>query len=154
MNVLRILLVDDSRDFLYSAAAFLSKQEGVEIVGLAQSADEAMEELDAFAPDVVLMDIAMPGMNGFDAASRMKSHPNAPKVIIVTSHDCSEYRAGAEAAGSDGFAVKDRFVESIGVVIRAFAAGLDPHDGLIECHSSSVVCPCYDGTGKSARISG
>jgi len=92
----RILLVDDSEEFLDSATHFLTADPTIEIVGRASSGRGALEQVPVLKPDLVLMDLNMPEMNGLDG----------PRVIILTLHDNPEYRAAAEAVQADGFVAK------------------------------------------------
>jgi CheY-like chemotaxis protein len=84
MKPKRVLLVDDNQDFLKAAKRFLRTVPGLELVGQATSGEQALELTAALHPDLVLMDFAMPGMNGPAATLRIKQQPNAPKVIILT----------------------------------------------------------------------
>jgi DNA-binding NarL/FixJ family response regulator len=102
----RVLLVDDSATFLDSATRFLTVDPHIEISGRALSGFEAIDQVRQTAPDVVLMDIAMPGMNGLEATRQIKRHPNAPRVIIVTMSDDPEYHVAAVDVGADGFLPK------------------------------------------------
>ena len=109
MTSVRTLLVDDSPEFLGAAARFLATDPEIEIVGHALSARKAIEEVTRLQPDLVLMDVAMPGMNGFAATRQIKERPNPPRVIVLTLYDNDEYRAQARAAGADGFVAKSEF---------------------------------------------
>jgi DNA-binding NarL/FixJ family response regulator len=109
MPPLRILLVDDSLRFLDSAARFLAGETNVEVVGRALSGEEAIEQIAQLRPDLVLMDLAMPGINGLEATRQIKMQSDAPCIIILTLSDSSEYRRAAEAAGADGFVSKAEF---------------------------------------------
>ncbi|MGE0454467.1 MAG: response regulator [Vicinamibacteria bacterium] len=102
---IRALLVDDSPDFLESAADLLSGP-GLEVVGRSTSAADALELLRHLAVEVVLMDLAMPGMDGLEAARRIKACAASPKVVLLTFHDGPEYREAARAAGADAFVAK------------------------------------------------
>ena len=102
----RVLLVDDSPEFLDSAAHFLNTDPRIEIVGRAFSGRGALEKVPVLKPDLVLMDLSMPEMNGLDATRELKSDPQAPRVIILTLHDNPEYRAAATAVHADGFISK------------------------------------------------
>lgn len=106
----RVLLVDDNQDFLKAAKRFLRRVPGLELVGEATSGEQAVELSAALQPDLVLMDLAMPGMNGLAATLRIKQQPNAPKVIIVTLHTHAALRALANEAGADGFLQKEDLV--------------------------------------------
>ena len=109
MSLVRTLLVDDSPEFLGAAARFLATDPEIEIVGYALSARQAIEEVTRLHPDLVLMDVAMPEMNGFVATRQIKERPNPPRVIVLTLYDNDEYRAQAQAAGADGFVAKSEF---------------------------------------------
>jgi DNA-binding NarL/FixJ family response regulator len=108
-TALRILLVDDSRVFLHAATCALALDPRLAIVGQASSGEHALALVPAVAPDVVLMDVAMPGMNGFEATRQIKAQPNPPRVFVLTSHDLAHYRTAAEAAGADYFVNKADF---------------------------------------------
>ena len=76
------------------------------IVGRAASGSAALEQVAVLNPDLVLMDLAMPGMNGLETTRRIKAQPDAPRVVIMTLYDVAEYRAAARAAMADGFIAK------------------------------------------------
>ncbi len=106
MNPLRILLVDDSAEFLESAARLLMLHQDLRIVGRAASGSAAIEQVALLNPDLVLIDLAMPGMNGLETTRQIKAQPSAPRVVIMTLYDVAEYRAAARAATADGFIAK------------------------------------------------
>jgi DNA-binding NarL/FixJ family response regulator len=106
MLPIRILLVDDSPEFLESAARFLSADSQIEIVGRALSGAEAMAQVARIHPDLVLMDWGMPGMSGLEATHHLKVRPDAPSIVILTVYDDAEYRAAARAMGADGYVAK------------------------------------------------
>lgn len=113
MTPIRILLVDDSLAFLESAIRFLDTDDRVAVVGQALSGREGLERVEQLRPDLVLMDLAMPEMNGLKATSLIKMQANAPQVIILTLSDSSEYRAAATAAGADDFVTKSEFATAL-----------------------------------------
>ncbi|MBN1259551.1 MAG: response regulator transcription factor [Anaerolineae bacterium] len=106
MSAIRILLVDDNRGFLKSAALLLSESPRFIIVGEAHSGYEALEKTKTLHPDLVLVDLAMPEMNGLETTRRIKQNTAPPRVIILTLYDNAEYRTAAEIAGADGFVAK------------------------------------------------
>lgn len=122
MSFVRILLVDDSLTFLESATRFLSVNERLKIVGRALSGGEALEQVSQLCPDLVLMDLTMPGMNGLEATRRLKARKSAPCVIILTLSDSSEYCAAAAAAGADGFVTKSEFGTALLPLIHSLFA--------------------------------
>src|SRR5207244_5806865 len=85
---------------------FLAGEPEVEVVGRASSGRGALEQVPLLKPDLVLMDLTMPGMNGLEATRRLKARPDGPRVILLTLHDNPEYRAAAAAVQADGFVSK------------------------------------------------
>jgi DNA-binding NarL/FixJ family response regulator len=106
MPPLRILLVDDSLAFLESATRFLAIDRELKIVGRVLSGEDALEQVPQLCPDLVLMDMSMPGINGLEATRQIKARPSAPYVVVLTLNDGSEYRTAALAVGADGFVTK------------------------------------------------
>jgi DNA-binding NarL/FixJ family response regulator len=106
MNPLRLLLVDDSAEFLESAARLLALHPELRVIGRAASGSAALEQVAALEPDLVLMDLAMPGMNGLETTRHIKARPAAPRVVIMTLYDVAEYRTAARDATADGFIAK------------------------------------------------
>jgi DNA-binding NarL/FixJ family response regulator len=109
MNLIRTLLVDDSPEFLEAAGRFLASDPDIEVVGSALSGKEAIEQVALLNPDLILMDLAMPGINGLETTRRIKEETKAPRVIILTLHDNPEYRAASESVNADGFIAKSDF---------------------------------------------
>jgi DNA-binding NarL/FixJ family response regulator len=109
MDSIRTLLVDDSREFLRAASQFLSGDSGINIIGKCLSTKEALEQLGNLNPDLILMDLAMPEINGLEATQLIKNRPNAPRIIILTMHDTPEYRQASKAVSADGFVAKSDF---------------------------------------------
>lgn len=107
MRKLNVLLVDDNAAFTRAARNFLQGQPNLQVVDTASSGAQAIDKAAALEPDLVLMDLVMPEMDGFMATRRIKQQPRAPKVIILTLHDSPAYRAGASRAGADGLIAKD-----------------------------------------------
>ena len=105
MADIRVLLVDDSPPFLVAAAGFLGMTPGIQAVG-ALSAREGLEQARRQPPDLVLLDLDMPEMNGFEALPLFKKLPGPPRVIIVTMHDAPAFRGAATDFGADGFVSK------------------------------------------------
>jgi DNA-binding NarL/FixJ family response regulator len=121
----RLFLVDDSPAFLEAAVCFLSADPDIEIVGLALSGREALEQVNRLHPDLVLMDLAMPGMNGLEVTRHLKAQSGAPRVVILTLYDNTEYRAASESVGADGFVAKSEFgTQLLPLIHRLFANSL------------------------------
>jgi DNA-binding NarL/FixJ family response regulator len=108
-----VLLVDDNRQFREHASTWLSREDDIEIVGSAANAAEAIALAERLRPCVVLMDIAMPDMNGIEATRQLKRLPNAPAVLVLTLHGDPAYRAAAAAAGAEGFLNKADFATEL-----------------------------------------
>jgi len=131
--VCRLLLVDDSAEFLESAEYFLQKQNNVEVIGRAVDGHRALDEVTRLAPDVVLMDIAMPGLSGLEVTRRLKARPSPPKVVLLTLYDIPEYRAAAVAVGADGFVSKADFCSGVLDVLSTLVQGRPVHAGSVNC---------------------
>lgn len=123
VSTIRVLLVDDSMAFLAAATKFLNSLAGVEVVERATSAAEALARAAELRPDLVLMDVVMPGMNGFEATRLIKQDFDAPKVIILTLHSTAAYRSGAKSAGADSFVAKDDLVMELPPLLDAMFGG-------------------------------
>lgn len=101
-GVVRVLIVDDSDHFVRAARRALTLEADIQVVGTAASADEAVDAVRNLKPDVVLMDMSMPGANGLEATRAVKAIDPAPGVIILTAHETESYEAAAYRAGADG----------------------------------------------------
>jgi two-component system invasion response regulator UvrY len=106
MRDIRILLVDDSLPFLEQMVTCLGDMPRAKVVGQAHSGREGVDLAAQQQPDLVIMDLAMPGMNGIEATRRVKAQPGAPLVWLVTLQDDSESRRAALLAGADEFVSK------------------------------------------------
>jgi DNA-binding NarL/FixJ family response regulator len=104
----RTLMVDDHAAFLDEMARFLAEDRGTDVVGRAVSGEDALEQTRALRPDLVLMDLAMPGMGGLEATRRLKAETGAPCVIMLSLHDHPMYRLAALGAGANGFIPKSQ----------------------------------------------
>jgi DNA-binding NarL/FixJ family response regulator len=113
MHKLRVLVVDDNPLFLGAARNLLA---GLSEVGCAEyvnSGAEALAKAAEFRPDVVLMDIMMPGINGLEAMRVLRDRVPAPSMYAVTLHDAPEFCAAALKSGADGLIPKREFAETI-----------------------------------------
>lgn len=123
MRPIRILLVDDHQLVRAGIQALLRDLAGVEIVGEASDGREALRLIAAHHPDVVLMDIMMPGMNGLEATARMvKDYPRT-RVIILSVNASEEYVLQALRAGAAGYLLKNITPAELETAIRAVARG-------------------------------
>ncbi len=104
-----ILLVDDNKAFLNSASNFLNTHTEVKIVGMAETGEEGLEKFYDLNPDILLLDLSMPGIGGLQVVRMLKSQNVSAKIIIVTLYDTPEYSYLAKTAGADGFLPKSEF---------------------------------------------
>ncbi len=102
----RLLVVDDDPGFRLTLRDLLAQREGAVVLGEAGSGEEALRQVETLCPDVVLMDLVMPGMNGVEVTRRLKIQRPGIAVIITTIHDEDVYRRSALAAGAEAFLEK------------------------------------------------
>ena len=120
---IRVLIVDDDPLVRSGLALILGGSPTVRVVGQAGNGGEGMAAIDAHLPDVVLMDIRMPVMDGLEATEALAARDQAPKVIVLTTFDADDYVLRALAAGASGFLLKDTAPEMIVEAIHRVAAG-------------------------------
>lgn len=116
---LRILLADDNPTFALAVQQFLSTLAGTEVVGVADNGRTAMALAEDLRPDLLLLDIGMPEMNGLEAARRMHLWPNPPLVVFLSMHNGQAYRDAASQVGAIGFISKGDFVDELPAMIKA-----------------------------------
>jgi DNA-binding NarL/FixJ family response regulator len=122
--VIRVLLVDDEALVRGGFRMILEAQEDIEIAGEASDGAEALEQVRALRPDVVLMDIRMPGMDGLEATRRLLAAGNeAPRVLILTTFDLDEYVYEAMRLGASGFLLKSVRPRQLPDAVRTVAEG-------------------------------
>lgn len=113
-----LLIVDDHEDFRASARTLL-ELEGFDVVGLAEDGEAALEAVARLHPDVVLLDVQLPGMDGFDVARRLAAAADGPRVVLISSRDRSAYAAQLRDAQVSGFLGKG---ELSGAALHALVA--------------------------------
>ncbi|MFB7650407.1 MULTISPECIES: response regulator [unclassified Streptomyces] len=154
---IRLLIVDDQELIRTGFRLFLQTQNDLEVVGEAADGHEALTQAAALHPDVVLMDIRMPRMDGVEATSLLTASGPSPRVLILTTYDLDEYVFGALRAGASGFLLKDasraRLLEAIRVV-HAGEALLSPSitRRLIEDYATTRTAPLRPPTKLSADL--
>ncbi len=118
-----VLIVDDQSLIRLGFRMVLDSAEGIEVVAEAADGAEALLEVARHSPDVVLMDVRMPGMDGIEATARIRrDHPRS-HVLVLTTFDLDEYAFGALRAGAGGFLLKDARRDELVSAVRAVAAG-------------------------------
>jgi DNA-binding NarL/FixJ family response regulator len=121
--VIRVLVVDDQDLVRAGAVASVGAQPDMEVVGEAATGVDAVREAMLRVPDVVLMDIRMPQLDGIDATRQiLDRHPDT-RVLVLTTFDVDEYVFAALRAGASGFLLKDASVEELSAAIRAVHRG-------------------------------
>lgn len=121
---LRVLVVDDSEDYVESVSRLLATYGCVGAVDRALSSAEALVRMKAGGPDLMLVDVAMPDVNGFDLTRTVKAMRHPARVIIVTLYDTPTYREAAKQAGADGFLGKSQLGEGLQRAIEQIFPGL------------------------------
>lgn len=123
MVKIKVLLADDQELILESLHIVLSMEEDLEIVGLAKNGEEAMKSCEQFMPDIVLMDINMPVMDGVAATALIKERMPATKIIMLTSYKEVEYVLAALSYGAEGYLLKALHPKDLAAGIRVVQAG-------------------------------
>ena len=119
----RVLLIDDDALVRAGLRMILSSSDEVEVVGEAADGAEAVAAVQAHRPDVVLMDIRMPEVDGIAATAALRCLPSPPHVIVLTTFQADEHVMSALRAGADGFLLKDTPPTEIVRAVRLVAAG-------------------------------
>ena len=123
MSKIRVLLVDDHAIMRDGISALINLQDDIEIVGEASEGKEAIEKTRELVPDVVVMDISMPEMEGLEATRRIKKKSPSVKVLVLTQHTNREYILSTIKSGSDGYLPKRALGSELVVAIRAIHQG-------------------------------
>jgi DNA-binding NarL/FixJ family response regulator len=124
MDKIRVLIADDQSLFLESLSTFLQNYaEDIEVVGLAKNGNEALEKAAELRPDIVLMDVHMPVMDGVEATRRLIESQPGVKIIILSTYDEDEYVRKALRLGAAGYLLKDISPTELIASIRALKSG-------------------------------
>ena len=122
-KTIRVLLADDHTIMRAGLRELLDRIEGVNVIGEASDGQEALDLVGLQLPDVVILDISMPRLNGLEAAERIRKSFKNVRVIILSMFGTEEYVTAALRAGASGYLLKDAAVSELEVAIRAAAAG-------------------------------
>ncbi|MER5964492.1 response regulator transcription factor [Streptomyces sp. NPDC002057] len=120
---IRVLLVDDQPLVRAGLRVLMADSPDLAVVGEAGTGGEAVRLARELRPDVVVMDVRMPGMDGIEATGIVTAGPGAPRVLVLTTFDDDEYVYGALRSGASGFLVKDMALDDILAAIRVVASG-------------------------------
>ena len=123
MNKIRIFLADDHLILREGIRSLLGKVPDIEIVGEAGDGAEAVAKVEQLVPDVVLMDITMPGMSGLEATKQIKQKYPQVKILILTIHETNQYLSQMLQAGASGYVVKTTAASELISAIRAVYQG-------------------------------
>jgi DNA-binding NarL/FixJ family response regulator len=120
---IRVVLADDQQLIRTALRMVIADIEDVEVVGEAADGEEAVTRTEELRPDVVVMDIRMPGVDGIEATRRITTGAGESRIVVLTTFDDDDYVYGALRAGASGFLVKDMALDDIIGAIRVVAAG-------------------------------
>jgi DNA-binding NarL/FixJ family response regulator len=144
-----VLIVDDHPLVRAGLAGLVGAAEDLHVVGQASSGEEALDLAPGLEPDVVLMDLSMPGMDGIEATARLREVLPSARVVVLTSFDDRARVLGALRAGAQGYQLKDADPASVLAAIRSAAAG----DAPLDPRAARALLPGAEpaGPGLSAR---
>ena len=126
--MIRVLICDDQAIARHGLQMILASAPDLKVVGQAQDGQEAVELTAQLAPDVVLMDLKMPRLNGVQATRRIRSQSPDTQVLVLTTYDADEWVFNAIRAGANGYILKDTPPDQLLSAIRDAAAGKTPVD--------------------------
>ena len=121
--MIRVVLVDDQELVRTGLAMVVDSQDDLQVVGQAADGDQALDVVASTSPDVVLMDVRMPRMDGVEATRRLLERRPGVRVVVVTTYDLDEHAFAALKAGASGFLLKDASGEDVLAAIRAVHRG-------------------------------
>jgi DNA-binding NarL/FixJ family response regulator len=122
-EVIRVLIADDQALFRRGLYVVLGTEENIEVVAEAEDGEQAIAKAEEMAPDVVLMDVRMPRVNGIEAASRIRETLPSTKILMLTVSDEEDDLYEAIKAGANGYLLKEISVEEVASAIRAVVQG-------------------------------
>jgi DNA-binding NarL/FixJ family response regulator len=145
---IRVLVVDDQAMVRAGFRMLLSREPDLDVVGEACDGLEALEQVERLRPDVVLMDIRMPRLDGLAAARMLLARADAPRVLVLTTFDLDEYVFEALQAGASGFVLKDDPPERLVAAVRTVAAG----DAMLSPAVTRRVVERFTRLARPARV--
>jgi RNA polymerase sigma factor (sigma-70 family) len=127
--MIKVVIVDDQALIRDGLRLMLELDDGISVVGEAADGGDALDAVQRTRPDLVLMDVRMPGLDGLEATRRLLNRPGGPKVLLLTTYDADEYVIEAMRAGASGFLLKDLRKGQLVRAVHQAAAGdlvIDP----------------------------
>src|ERR1700704_4820747 len=146
-EVIRVLIADDQALFRRGLYVVLGTEDGIEVVGEAENGEEAVAKSEELAPDVVLMDVRMPKVNGIDAARTIRGIAPTTKILMLTVSDEEDDLYEAIKAGANGYLLKEISVEEVAEAIRAVVQG----QSLISPSMASKLLNEFNSLAKKAE---
>ncbi len=139
MNPITILLADDHTIVREGLRALLALETDMQVVGEAANGHQAVAFANKLAPDIVVMDLSMPLLNGLDAITRIRqSTPASTKILVLSSYDEDSYVQHARALGASGYLVKQSGSHALATAIRQIHQG---HDYFKPVQPATLQCP-------------
>lgn len=129
VQTVRLIIIEDYKLTRVGLRSSLNEFEGIEVIGEAESAEEGLRIINDLKPDVVLMDLGLPSMNGIEATQKIKTLDENIKIIILTSHDRDEEVLAALGSGANAYCLKDIEPDTLINVIKTVSKGaawIDP----------------------------
>ena len=127
----RIIIVDDHAVVREGLERILAKCADLEVVGTASSGEEALILAAALEPDLVLLDLSLPGMHGLEVLSALQDSDNPPRVVVLTIHDDDDIVLGAVRGGAQGYVLKNATRDELLAAVRKVAAGGQSFDEVV-----------------------
>ena len=152
-HLIRVLIVDDHAILREGIRSLLERQEDIEVVGEAGNGLDALALAGSLNPDIVLMDLAMPVMDGLEATRRLRATRPDIKVLILTQHDNREFIAPALHAGANGYVLKrSGGREVLNAIRQVFEQGAFIESDVAQQLVQSVPSPADKGTGPAPHL--
>jgi DNA-binding NarL/FixJ family response regulator len=150
-KLINVILVEDYNLTRVGIRSFLSKYENIKVIGEAENAEKGLSLIRRLRPDVVLMDLGLPGMNGIEATQQIKAFDENIKVVVLTSHEREEEVIAALGSGANAYCLKDIDAARLAEAIETVASGgawLDPAVASV----ALKLCPKPNEGGKITPV--
>ncbi|GHE40003.1 response regulator [Streptomyces capitiformicae] len=152
-TAVRVLVVDDQQLIRDGIAALLSIRPGITVVGTAAGGREAVEKAVELRPDVVLMDVRMPELDGVEAVAVLRGRAPECRVVMLTTFDDEEYVVQALRAGASGYLLKDLPAEELAHAIRLAHSGVTQLDSSVAARLAAALPPPAPASATAVALS-